>query len=83
MDCVRWKDNGAHMESMGTQVLNVSWLLTQKAEEGAQTLNSDTPPPGIIDKRILDRKIHPLATSVPESKCRKDFREGRVTASGS
>lgn len=49
-----------------------------------QALNSVPLPPGITDKeRILDRKIHPLAASVLESKCGKDFREGKEAASGS
>ena len=56
------------VESTGTQVLAVSQLL-KKAEEGAQSLNFVTPTSGITDKKIiLERKIHPLAPSVPESK---------------
>lgn len=64
MGCVRverqWGPYGVHGHPGAKRV-----LATQKAEEGAQALNSDTPPPGITDKkRILDGNSHPLAASV-------------------
>lgn len=46
-----------------------SALATKKAEGGGGGASLDSVTPGITDKKtILERKIHPLAPSLPESK---------------
>lgn len=66
--CELWYESGKMMGAQSGPPGTLCILAPQKPEEGSQALHPITLPPGIRDKRILDRTIHSQADCILESK---------------